>query len=269
MNDFERQDEIEREIERTRERMSDHIDALGDKLSPRNIKAQAKEALSEKAHEVASSVGEGARETGSKVVDFITQNPLPVAAVGLGAIWLFTLRNRSEISGDRMARFAYTGPERRSPDGAADLGRRLADRAHGIKEAAGGAASELASGAKARARGARSALERMMDQQPLAVALGAAVIGVAIGMLLPETDREREAMGGTRDRLVDRVQDTAGRVKDAALEAGREIGATVREEIDYRGPEIKSSLKDAAATVGHQVKESGGRVLDEAKRTET
>lgn len=37
----------------------------------------------------------------------------------------------------------------------------------------------------------------------------------------------------------------------------------------YRGPEIKSSLKDAAATVGHQVKESGGRVLDEAKRTET
>ena len=59
MSDIERQDalerdlpaderspqEIEREIERTRERMSSNIDALGDKLSPDNLKQQAKEAI--------------------------------------------------------------------------------------------------------------------------------------------------------------------------------------------------------------------------------
>jgi hypothetical protein len=134
-------EEIQRDIERTRERMSNNIDALGNRLSPDNLKHQAKEAISDKAQDVVSSVGDQARQTGSRVVDFITQNPLPVAAVGLGAIWLFTLRNRSEISGDRMARFAYTGPERRQPNGRSELRRRLTDRAEHMKERMGEKAS--------------------------------------------------------------------------------------------------------------------------------
>jgi ElaB/YqjD/DUF883 family membrane-anchored ribosome-binding protein/gas vesicle protein len=277
-------EEIERDIERTRERMSSNIDALGDRLSPDNLKNQAKEAISGKAQDVVSNVGDQARRTGSRVIDFITQNPLPVAAVGLGAIWLFGLRNRSEVSGDRMARFAYTGPERREPDGRPGLGRRLADRAEHVKDKMGDVTShagertgelkhrmqeragELGSGAKERAREAKGGLERMMHENPLAIAVGAAVIGVGLGMLLPESDREREMMGPARDRLGDRVQNTAERVKDATVEAGREIKDTVKEEVAYHGPEVKSTLKDAAATVGQQVKESAGRVAQEAKQ---
>jgi Protein of unknown function (DUF3618). len=109
--------EIEHEIERTRERMSSNIDALGERLSPDNLKQQAKEAIAGKAQDMVANVGDQARLTGGRVIDFITENPLPVAAVGLGAIWLFSMRrgSRSEVSGDRMARFAYTGPERRHP----------------------------------------------------------------------------------------------------------------------------------------------------------
>ena len=47
-------EEIEREIEATRERMSRDIDELGDRLSPDNLKRQAKEAISGKAQEVVS-----------------------------------------------------------------------------------------------------------------------------------------------------------------------------------------------------------------------
>jgi ElaB/YqjD/DUF883 family membrane-anchored ribosome-binding protein len=276
-------EEIQRDIERTRERMSSNIDELGDRLSPDNLKHQAKEAISDKAQDMVSSVGDQARQTGSRVVDFITQNPLPVAAVGLGAIWLFTLRNRSEVSGDRMARFAYTGPERREPNGRPSLGRRLTDRAEHMKdrmgEKASGAgerageikdrmqerASELGSEARQKAREAKGGLERMMHENPLALALGAAVIGVALGLLLPETDKEREMMGPARDRLGERVQDTAERVKDAAVEAGREVKETVKDEVAFRGPEVKNAVKDAAATVKQQVKESAGRVAREAK----
>jgi ElaB/YqjD/DUF883 family membrane-anchored ribosome-binding protein len=262
-------EEIERDIERTRERMSSNIDALGNRLSPDNLKNQAKEAITGKAQDVVSNVGDQARQTGSRVIDFITQNPLPVAAVGLGAVWLFSLRNRSEVSGDRMARFAYTGPERREPDGRPGLGRRLADRAEHMKDKVSDVTSragELGSGAKERAREAKGGLERMMHENPLAIAVGAAVIGVALGMLLPESDREREMMGPARDRLGDRVQNTAERVKDATVEAGREIKDTVKEEVSYHGPEVKSTLKDAAATVGQQVKESASRVAREAKQ---
>jgi ElaB/YqjD/DUF883 family membrane-anchored ribosome-binding protein len=275
--------EIQRDIERTRDRMSTNIDELGDRLRPDNLKQQAKDAISEKTQDVMSNMGDQARQTGSRMLDFITQHPLPVAAVSLGAIWLFSLRNRSEVSGDRMARFAYTGPERRQPDGRPSLGRRLADRAEHMKEKVSDATShageragelkdrvqeragEWQGTARERARQARSGADRMMHENPLAIAVGAAVVGIALGMLLPETDREREMMGPARDRLGDRVQDTAERVKDAAVEAGRDVKETVKDEVAYRGPEVKSTLKDAAATVGQQVKESAGRVAQEAK----
>ena len=300
MSDLERQDatdqdlasearspqEIEHEIERTRERMSSNIDALGDKLSPDNLKQQAKDAIAGTAQDVVANVGDQARETGSKVMDFITANPLPVAAVTLGAIWLVTMRkgNQGTVSGDRMARFAYTGPERREPNGRPSLGRRLKDRAesvgrtvgdkaqhaseraseltHDVQEKAG----ELGSSAKARARDARGGLERMMHENPLAVAAGAAVIGLALGMLLPETEPERQVMGSTRDQLVDRVSHVADRVKDAAVEAGREVKDTLQEEVSAAAPGVKATLKDAAANVTDQIKESAGRVADEAKQ---
>ena len=300
MSDYEREDavernlsaeerspqEIEREIERTRERMSNNIDALGDKLSPDALKQQAKDAIAGKAQDVVANVGDQARQTGSRVLDFISENPLPVAAVTLGAIWLFTMRkgNQGEVSGDRMARFAYTGPERREPNGRAGLGRRLMDRAESVRHTVGDKAQhaseragelghelqeragELGSSAKRRARHARGGVERMMQDNPLALAAGAAVLGLALGMLLPETEPERRVMGPTRDQLVDRVSDVADRVKDAAVEAGREVRDTLQEEVSAAAPGVKATLKDAAATVKDQIKESAGRVADEAKQ---
>lgn len=278
--------QIEREIQRTRERMSNHIDALGDKLSPDNLKQQAREAISERAQDVVSNVGDQARQTGSKVLDFITANPLPVAAVGLGAIWLFTLRkgDRSEVSGDRMARFAYTGPERREGNGHAGLGRRLIDRAGELRHTVGETASHagervgelkervqeragsLGSTTRERARDARGGLERMMEENPLMIAVGAAVIGLALGMLVPESEKERRVLGSKRDQLVDRVQETASRVKEAAVDAGREVQETLRDEVSQRGGDVKSTLKEAATTVKEQIKESAGRVAKEAKQ---
>ncbi len=259
-------EEIERDIQRTRARVGRDIDALGEKLSPQNLKQQAKDAVAEKAQDIVSNVGQQARRTGSRLADFVRENPLPVAAVGLGVTWLFTLRTRSAVSGDRMARFAYTGPERRAPDGRTSLGRRLADRTARAREKVSGAAAEVSEragdlGATAKRRmwerteRARGGLEQMMEENPLALVAGAAILGLALGLVLPETRREQRLMSARRDQLVDRVQTAAERVKDAAIEAGREVT-----------PELTSSLKDAAATVGQQVKESASRVAQQAKQ---
>jgi ElaB/YqjD/DUF883 family membrane-anchored ribosome-binding protein len=278
--------EIEHEIERTRERMSGNIDELGDRLSPENLKQQAKEAISEKAQDMVASVGDQARQTGSRALDFITQNPLPVAAVGLGAIWLFTLRrgDRSQVSGDRMARFSYTGPERREANGRPGLGRRLADQAgsmrHAVSDAVSDAgekagelkervqerAGELGGQARERARAARGGLKHMMQDSPLAIAVGAAVVGLALGLLLPETEPERRAMGATRDEIADRVGQAASRVKEVAADAGRELQETVREQVSEHAPQVKDALKDVAETVKGQLKESAGRATEEAKQ---
>jgi len=303
MNEYERTpQDIEREIEATRERMSRDIDELGDRLSPDNLKRQAKDAITGKAHEMVSNVGAGARRTGFRMMDFIQENTSLVAAMGLGAVWLIQQRSRSEISGDRMARFAYTGPERRG----SGLTQRIADRAGDVRHAIGSAvgsatetvseragelreqardragdlaerAEELGSGARERARDlghraqeqtrrARGGVERLMRENPLAVAAGIAAIGLAAGLLVPETERERRTLGPVRDDLADRAQTTASRIKDAAVEAGQEVKDAVQEEIKFRAPELKSTLSDAAQTVTQQVKESAGRVKEEAKQ---
>jgi hypothetical protein len=218
--------EIEFEIERTRERMSSNIDEIGERLRPDNLKQQAKDAIANKAQDVVANVGDQARQTGGRMMDFITEHPLPVAAVGLGAIWLFTLRrgNRSDVSGDRMARFAYTGPERRQPNGHPGLGRRLVDRAASM----------------------RHTVE-------------------ALGMLLPETDPERRLMGDTREELGERVSNVASRVKDAAMDAGRQVQETVREEFQQRAPEVTDTLRQAAEHVKEEVKDAATNVAQEAK----
>ena len=303
MNEHERQppEEIEREIEATRERMSQNIDELGDRLSPDNLKRQAKNAITGKARDIAHTAGERTRETGFRMMDFIQENTSLVAAMGLGAVWLIQQRNRSEVSGDRMARFAYTGPERRREG----LAGRLADRAAGVRDTvregvsatAGGVseragelthqagemagrarerageiggevrerARDLGSRARDRGRRARGGLERLVEDSPLAVAAGVAVLGLACGLLVPETEREQRLMGPARDDLVQRAQNTARRVQDAAVEAGEELRESVREEVAERAPEVKAAVQDAVQAVGEQVKEKAGRVKEEAK----
>src|SRR3954467_9134846 len=140
-------EEIEREIEQTRSRLSRDIDELGNKLSPSNLKEEAKTAIKDAAHGAVSNVGEQARRTSSRLVEVIRENPLPVIAVGAGVTWLLTQRSRSDVSGDRMARYAYTGPERRQgrnwQSGSGGAGR-VGSTVGGVKDSVSEAASGVA-----------------------------------------------------------------------------------------------------------------------------
>ena len=60
-------EEIEREIEQTRSRLSRDIDELGNKLSPSNLKEEAKTAIKDAAQGAVSNVGEQARRTSSRL----------------------------------------------------------------------------------------------------------------------------------------------------------------------------------------------------------
>ena len=281
MSEYERSPrDIEQEIEATRERMGRDIDELGERLSPDNLKRQAREAITGKAHDIAQNVGDRARYQGSRMIDFIQENTSLVAAMGLGAVWLIQQRNRSEVSGDRMSRFAYTGPERRREG----ITGRIADRAAGVRDSlsatasgvaerasdltqqAGERAREVRSRAADQGRRARGGLDRIVEESPLAVAAGVAVLGLAFGLLVPESEREQRLMGPYRDDLVQRTQETVRRVKDAAVEAGQELRESVRQEVSERAPDVKAVVQDAAQSLGEQVKEKAVRVKEEAKQ---
>jgi ElaB/YqjD/DUF883 family membrane-anchored ribosome-binding protein len=286
MSEYERQDpeEIEREIGQTRNRLSRDIDELGNKLSPQNLKEEAKSAIKGAAQGAVSNVGEQARRTGSRLVEVIRENPLPVIAVGAGVTWLLTQRSGSEVSGSKMARYAYTGPERRQgdswqsgirsrvggtvsgvKDSVSEAASNIAERAGEFKDRAGERIGDLGSEARRKSRRIKTNLQHAAEENPLALAIGAAGVGLALGMLLPGTQREDELMGSSRDQLVDRAERTAERVKDAAVEAGRELKEKVRTEIDVHKPEVKQVVQEAGQTLKEQVKDSARRVKKEAK----
>jgi ElaB/YqjD/DUF883 family membrane-anchored ribosome-binding protein len=279
-------EEIEREIEQTRNRLSRDIDELGNKLNPQNLKEEAKSAIKGAAQGAVSNVGEQARRTGSRLVEVFRENPLPVIAVGAGVTWLLTQRSRSEVSGSRMARYAYTGPERRQgeswqsgsgirsrvggtvsevKESVSEAASSVAERAGEFKERAGDRIGELGGEARRQSRRLKTNLEHAAEENPLALAIGAAVVGLALGMLLPGSQREDKLMGSARDQLVDRAERTAERVKDAAAEAGRELKETVRTEIEEHTPEVKQAVQQAGQTVKEQVKESAKKVKNQAK----
>jgi ElaB/YqjD/DUF883 family membrane-anchored ribosome-binding protein len=279
-------EEIEREIEQTRSRLSRDIDELGNKLSPSNLKEEAKSAIKDAAQGAVSNVGEQARRTSSRLVEVIRENPLPVIAVGAGVTWLLTQRSRSDVSGDRMARYAYTGPERRQgrhwQSGSGGTGRvgsnvsgvkesvseaasEVAERASEIKERVGERMGEIGGQARWQTRRVKTNLEHAAEENPLALAVGAAVVGLALGLLLPGTQREDEIMGSTRDQLVDRAEETIERAKDAAVEAGQQVKETVKSEIEQHKPELQNVMQEAGENVKEQVKESARRVKNEAK----
>jgi ElaB/YqjD/DUF883 family membrane-anchored ribosome-binding protein len=296
-------EQIQLEIERTRERMARDVDAIGHRLSPRNI-----------AQGAVDSMGWQARATGSRMFDFIREHPLQVAAVGLGVTWLMSMRSAGEVSGDRMARYAYTGPDRRSgafrrrgeigsrvgeigsearetvasaassvseragelkeraQERAEELSQRVSERAGmlshragQLKERAQERVGRLGDRTRWQATRARSGFERMLEENPLAVAAGAAVFGLALGLLLPESERENTWLGPTRDRLIDRAGDAAERVKDAATEAAREVKQSVQEEWAERKPELQNTVQEAAQNVKEQVKDAASKVKEETK----
>jgi ElaB/YqjD/DUF883 family membrane-anchored ribosome-binding protein len=140
----------------------------------------------------------------------------------------------------------------------------VAERAGEWKERAGERIGEFGGQARSQSRRIKTNLEHQAAENPLVVAIGAAVVGLALGLLLPGTERENELMGPARDQLVDRAEKTVERAKDAAVEAGREVKETVKTEIEQHKPEVKEVVQQAGQAVKEQVKDSAQRVKSEA-----
>ena len=62
-------------------------------------------------------------------------------------------------------------------------------------------------------RNAQNGLQRLLRDNPLLVGAAAVLVGAAVGAALPETERENQLMGETRDSVVNQAQDMA---RDAA-----------------------------------------------------
>ena len=237
--------EIRAEIRETRERMSDNLEQLGERLNPGNIKDRMKQDIRDAtigkvenmAHSAADQLDD-ARETIGEarrtIVDVVRDNPLPAAMVGIGLGWLaYNVRQRTSRDdspyerrrGGRSARGWYGGgyygreygagyPGRAGYAGETTEWKGTTDRVRGEASEPSDDAQQTASEWADRAQGVadptRYQARRLEDQfyeNPLAIGAAALTLGMAAGLAIPETRKEDELMGGARDRLADKTRE--------------------------------------------------------------
>jgi ElaB/YqjD/DUF883 family membrane-anchored ribosome-binding protein len=187
------------------------------------------------------------------LMDRVRDHPVPVTLAAVSIAWL-AFSGRKHRPSDRAiyGSTAYGEPyirETRMRDdrygragdgeytGSSSVGRTMHGAAEGMRHAAGDvrhtaseaaarvgdATREAGSQVRRRARRTTSQLERMVRDNPLMVGAIAAAVGATVGLIVPETRREHELMGDTRDQLFEKARETAvearERVEQAAVRA--------------------------------------------------
>jgi hypothetical protein len=93
----------------------------------------------------------------------------------------------------------------------------------------------------------QSGMDRMLRDQPLAVAILGVAAGAAVASMFPTTDVEQQAFGGTRDALVDAASKAGENLVGAAGAAGERLKATAAERgLNPEG--LKEIARDVADT---------------------
>lgn len=231
---------IRRDIERTQREMSRTIEEIQHRLSPSYMMERTKQ-----------SVKEAGVKTSRGIIDKIKSNPLPAAMVGIGLYLLSRDSDDSKGAGFDYSRnssgrdpLGYGDFDRSAMNSARDKVSEVTDDAHravhNAKESAqetmhdlADRAQELGARAGQSVRNAGVQTRDVLQENPLVLGLIAAALGAVVGSLIPETQKENELMGATRDRLadrgkelvrggVDRAKDVAASVTSAATEAAKE-----------------------------------------------
>lgn len=249
-------DELEQtrlELARTRAQMSETIEVLQGRMNAQYIKEQTR-------RQVSSSV----RGSGSSVVDGVKRNPLPLALVGTGLGWLLVNAGTSKESrgdyesgqreleggayggsyarehsygyrpGDEYRASAERGAPRRA--GSSADASRGSDRDTEYREGSSRGEQAQQAGQQAQeraeqgARKAKGGFQKALQESPLALGAAAVGLGVAIGLSIPESEKENQMMGETRDRLKDQAEHKAQDAKERAQRVAEEAKETAKEE---------------------------------------
>lgn len=124
---------------------------------------------------------------------------------------------------------------------ASDVAGQVQDTAGQVAGQVQDTAGQLADSAQYGAQRAQTAFQQALHSNPLAVGAAAIAVGAAIGLSIPETDKENQLLGETRDDVMQQAQHTVqekaqqvqtvaqqavGAAKDAAQHSADEQGLT-------------------------------------------
>ena len=261
--------ELEREVEDARGRIDRTVDALKDKMQPKELFDEATRMMGGTSNKVLTTAVEQLRE-----------NPIPIALIGLGVAWLAIGQTRrggeralaygegyypthegyDEDAGLRTkVRARAEAAKAKLADTAEKAKARLASARHEASDGLGqarGKVSEYAHLAQERAgeygRAARQRFDDTLDHEPLVIGAIGLAVGAAIGAALPASPVERRYFGPARSKAAEAAKQSLGEVKGVAQRAYGQVKdelhrqtAPEREGVSLR--EKASAIAEAGA----------------------
>lgn len=225
-------EDLENDIAATRDEMTDTVQTIGERLDPANIVQDAKDTVREatvgKVEQMTSNAMDTATDAGSGIVETIRRNPIPTAMAAIGIGWLLMNRSDGRPSYRSYAawndswrdseRYGYAGyPSSGRDRGVADragetmdqVGRKAGQVADDVRSTVGSTVGQLPDQVGSTAREVGWNAERLVQDNPLALGAAAFAVGAAIGMALPETEVERNMIGGPAGTAIDKAQQVA------------------------------------------------------------
>ncbi len=257
-NDARKPDEILAEIERTRHDMDSTLTAIERRLTPGQLFDQGVDYLRHSGgNEFVQNLGTQAKN-----------NPMPIALVGIGLAWLMASGKNPP------ARYSYSSTE--SSHGpslgerAGEFGSKASGMASDMRDKASGMASSTKSkisdttqavgdrirqarntltstgqSARHQVERARSGMDYMMREQPLALGAIGVAIGAIFAAMAPRTRKEDELMGDTRDRLLDQAKEVGKEKLEQAKEVANTAVGAATKEAEQRGLKPQSGTSEA------------------------
>ncbi len=214
--------------------------------------------LGEKARDLMDRTGDTAKEVSSTMVETlrentvtrtVIENPIPAALAGLGLGWLIFkgIRGTDGYStetecgceydtepyeetefGEKVSGTLDTATEKakdtleQAKSKATEAFASTKEKAGDLYEQARTKTDEFASQARDRAEALRGRYQGLLEERPLVLVAAALLVGIALGLSLPETKPEHRFMGETKEKFF-------GKAREAARETMEKVGRVAEE----------------------------------------
>ncbi|MGX5829980.1 hypothetical protein [Mesorhizobium sp. 43Arga] len=285
--------ELQHDAEIARARVSDTAESIRNKMTPGQLIDEFSGMF---------TAGDGGSLM-STLKSQVGANPLPVALVGVGLMWLMAGQRPPQATG-----FQESWPKPKSRTGSdlhgeqgyessdnfaggiSDAVSRVSDKAAGIiGDAAEGVRAGVASGTRsvsdsAAQYGASAADEAgkitaaatdLLRQEPLVLAALGLAFGTAVGAMLPHTDFEDQQLGQASDNIRDKASELLNKGVDGAKDVATQAYQTLKDEADKKGfsadpasivEQVTDVVKSAASKTEETFRDKIQEVADKPTR---
>jgi hypothetical protein len=221
----------------------------------------------------------GGAGAGEWILNTIKQNPEGILLLAAGAVLMMrnsTSASEAPASGSVASAGAlHTGNISSSPissaattvkEAASDIAAQTRDTvtsyASSASQYAGQARRAVGEGTERAVEQTRSAFQgainRVVQDQPLAVALAGLAAGAAVAAVFPATDLERQALGPIGERASDAAEQVGAQLKQATVEAGQKLKSAA-EDRGLNAEGLKEVASEVASTFSGTMSGQPGR----------